>query len=74
MAHNINIIALSCVMRLAPSCKQREVEQGGRHGLSGTALSGESEEVSAYVHIMNLNSNRKYMYIKMHPTIVYNMT
>ena len=28
----------------------REVEQGGRHGLSGTAPSGESEEVSAHVY------------------------
>ena len=28
----------------------REVEQGGKHGLSGTAPSGESEKVSAYVY------------------------
>ena len=28
----------------------REVEQGGRHGLSSTAPSGESEKVSAHVY------------------------
>ena len=55
MAHNINITALSCVEKrsAALSCVMRE--RGGRHS---TAPSGESEEVSAHVYIMNLISDR----------------